>query len=148
MKAAPIYKALSKVTGCCFLFVLCTITASAQSRGKVEIIKDARIDSLAARWNTLSNGSGRSSNYGYRVQIFSGGNRKDAFNAQTKFQEQHPDMRTYISYRDPNFKVHAGDFRTRLEAQKMLEELKPYFTGMFVIAGKINPPKLQNPNND
>jgi hypothetical protein len=142
-KAALIYKAISKVTGCCIFFVLCSITAPAQTRGKVEVVKDARVDTLAARWSSLSKGTVRSSNFGYRVQIFSGPNRKDAYSAQDRFQQEHPDMRTYISYRDPNFKVHAGDFRTRLEAQKMLEELKPYFTGMFVISGKINPPKLE-----
>lgn len=143
MKAALNYKAISKVTGCCIFFVLCTIAASAQTRGQVEVIKDARVDTLAARWSSLGKGNVRSTNFGYRVQIFSGPNRKDAYNAQARFQQQHADMRTYISYRDPNFKVHAGDFRTRLEAQKMLEELKPFFTGMFIISGKINPPKLE-----
>ncbi|MCD8741340.1 SPOR domain-containing protein [Mucilaginibacter roseus] len=142
------YKALiAKVAGCCVFFMLIAISASAQ-RGRVEVIKDPRVDTLINRWADLSKGgSVRSSNYGYRVQIFNGSNRKDAYKAQNRFQDMHPDMRTYISYRDPNFRVHAGDFRTRLEAQKMLEELKPYFSGMFVIPGKINPPKL-NTGND
>ena len=142
-KTASIYKALGKVTGYCIFFVLCSASARAQTRGRLEVIKDTRVDTLAARWGELNKGGGvRLSNWGYRVQIFSGPNRKEAFNAQARFQQEHPDMRTYISYRDPNFKVHAGDFRSRLEAQKMIEELKPFFNGMFIISGKINPPKL------
>ncbi|RVU01474.1 SPOR domain-containing protein [Mucilaginibacter limnophilus] len=148
MNTASIYKALTaKVTGCCTFFMLIAAAASAQERGKVEVIKDSRVDTLIARWDDLNKKSGavRSSNWGYRVQIFSGSNRNTAFNAQNKFQEMYPGMRTYISYRDPNYKVHAGDFRSRLEAQKMMQELKPYFTGMFIISGKINPPKLETP---
>ncbi|MCC8410528.1 SPOR domain-containing protein [Mucilaginibacter sp. UR6-1] len=142
------YKALiAKVAGCCVFFIMIALGASAQ-RGRVEVVKDPRVDTLINRWADLNKNSGaRSSNYGYRVQIFNGSNRKDAYKAQNRFQDMHPDMRTYISYRDPNFKVHAGDFRTRLEAQKMLEELKPYFSGMFVIPGKINPPKLETGND-
>ncbi|RYE16397.1 MAG: SPOR domain-containing protein [Sphingobacteriales bacterium] len=140
-KTVSIYKALSKVTGCCIFFALFTVTAQAQTRGKVEVIKDARVDTLAARWAELNKGKVRSSNWGYRVQIFNGPSRKEAFSTQSKFQQMHPDTRTYISYRDPNFKVHAGDFRSRLEAQKMIEELKPFFRGMFIISGKINTPK-------
>ncbi|RYD95766.1 MAG: SPOR domain-containing protein [Sphingobacteriales bacterium] len=146
-KAVSKYKAFSKVTGCCIFFVLCSAAAVAQTRGRVDVVKDSRVDTLISRWSDLNKGKVRSSNWGYRVQIFSGSNRKDAFNAQSTFQQQHPDMRTYISYRDPNYKVHAGDFRSRLEAQKMIQELKPYFNGMFIISGKINPPKLE-PAND
>jgi UDP-2,3-diacylglucosamine pyrophosphatase LpxH len=36
--------------------------------------------------------------------------------------KEFPEMRTYISYREPNFKVRAGDFRTRLEARKLMQE--------------------------
>lgn len=147
---AALYKALkAKVTGCCVFFMLIAAVATAQDRGRVEVVKDARVDTLIARWNELNKTGGgtavRLSNWGYRVQIFTGSNRNTAFNAQNKFQDMYPGMRTYISYRDPNYKVLAGDFRTRLEAQKMMQELKPYFTGMFIIGGKINPPKLETP---
>ncbi|RCH54793.1 SPOR domain-containing protein [Mucilaginibacter hurinus] len=146
-KAVSTYKAISKVTGCCIFFIFCSVLANAQTRGKVEVIKDARFDTLINRWSDLNKGKVRSSNWGYRVQIFSGSSRKDAFNAQARFQQEYPEMRTYISYRDPNFKVHAGDFRSRLEARKLMEDLKPFFSGMFIISGKINPPKLQATND-
>ena len=57
---------------------------------------------------------------------------------QARFQDKFPDQRTYISYREPNFKVHVGDFRTRLEAEKMSQELKTWFAGLFIIPEKIN----------
>ena len=115
------------------------------TRGKLQVIKDPRIDSLAAHRLDLNKSHGESSSattaFGYRVQIFSGSNRKEAFDTQSRFQLENPDIRTYITYREPNFKVRAGDFRSRLEATKLMEELKAEFSGMFIISETINLPK-------
>jgi hypothetical protein len=143
-KAASVYKAILQITGCCFFMVLFfTLSASAQTRGKVEVVKDARIDTFATRrseLNKVAKVDAETVN-GYRVQIFTGENRKEAYSAQAKFQQEFPNIRTYVIYNEPNFKVRAGDFRTRLEAEKLEEELKKWFTGMFIIPEKINQPK-------
>lgn len=121
----------------------------AQTRGRLEIIKDPRLDSLIARRGSMgkagagARGGSSISAYGYRVQFFSGSSRKEAFGAQSKFQQLHPEIRTYINYREPNFKVKAGDFRTRLEAAKLMESLRGKFISMFILSERINPPKLE-----
>lgn len=151
--AALFFKAtLCKITGCCIFFALFFISTGshAQTRGKLEIVQDPRIDTLLARRiEAPKSGSGgsyaSSPSSGYRVQIFSGSNRAAAYNAMAKMQEMHPELRTYISYHDPNFKVHAGDYRTRLEATKLMQEVKRTFPILFVIPEKINPPKLDIP---
>ncbi|MVN92596.1 SPOR domain-containing protein [Mucilaginibacter aquatilis] len=139
----------------CIIACLFAFSAKAQNqqgeRGKLEVIKDSRIDSLIAHRGNLSKGmvrgAGLSSSYGYRVQFFIGPNRKSAFDAQNRMQQMHPELRTYINYAEPNFKVKAGDFRTRLEASKLMQELRGTFTSLFIISEKINPPKLDaNPN--
>lgn len=147
-----IFRVIIILVGC---LLLCQFSASAQiqkpERGKLEVIKDPRIDSLIARRADLSKGMVRGvnlpSSYGYRVQFFIGPNRKNAFDAQNRMQQMHPELRTYINYAEPNFKVKAGDFRTRLEASKLMQELKGTFSSLFIISEKINPPKLDaNPN--
>jgi len=140
MKAASRFKAILQISGCCF-FIFFTVTAGAQTRGKVEVIKDARIDTFAAHRLELNKGADAMTINGFRVQIFTGENRKDAYNAQAKFQEQFPDTKSYIIYNEPNFKVRVGDFRTRLDAEKLQNDLKKLFTGMFIIQEKITPPK-------
>lgn len=117
--------------------------ASAQTRGKVEVIKDPRVDTLAAKRAELNKAAGLDQAMGFRVQIFTGSNRKDAYNAQAKFQQEFPDIRSYIIYSDPNFKVRAGDFRTRLDAEKLQDQLKKWFDGTFIITEKINPPQSE-----
>jgi hypothetical protein len=142
-KAASVYKAkFSLVSGCCFFMLIgFALHTNAQTRGKVEVVKDARIDSFAAKRATLNKlvGTEATSANGFRVQIYTGSDRREAYDAQAKFHEQFPDTHTYVIYSEPNFKVRAGDFRTRLEAEKMQEELKKTFSGMFIISEKINP---------
>jgi len=115
----------------------------AQTRGKVEVDKDPKVDSLIGNYLVGSKGNNSaSSSDGFRVQIYSGSDRKGAYTAQARFQDKHPDVRTYLIYREPNFKVRVGDYRSRLEAEKVMEELRPAFTSLFIVEEKINLPKL------
>jgi len=136
---------ISRLRFCLFFIVIFLPALSfAQARGKVEVVKDPLIDTLIARWPSLSktspSGNGETLN-GFRVQIFFGSSRQAAYGAQDKFKQEYPDVPTYISYIEPNFKVQVGDFRTRLEAEKMQKDVSSMFTSLFIIPGKINPPK-------
>jgi len=146
MKTATHYSALRQIIGCCF-FILGMHAANAQTRGRVEVVKDPRIDTLAARRleaaRGISGGASSAGVYttmqGYRVQFFFGQSRAAAYAAQSKLQARYPELRTYITYSEPNFKVRAGDFRTRLEAAKLVQEIRPIFPTLFILSEKINP---------
>lgn len=143
---------LNQISRCIFFIsILLPGLAMAQTRGTVQVIKDPLIDTLIARRASLNKGGaiggGEETISGYRVQIFFGSSRQAAYDAQAKFNEEYPEFRTYIIYNEPNFKVRAGDFRTRLEAQKLVQEIRPMFNSLFIIPEKINPPKTE-PSND
>lgn len=127
------------------LFFLTGISFSfAQTRGQVEVVKDPRIDSLIAhRLLSVKSPSGKTgSSFGYRVQFFTSSNRNEIYEKQAAFNQMYPEMRTYIIYQEPNYKLKAGDFRARLEAQKLMRDLRPQFPTLFLISEKINLPKL------
>ena len=135
------FAVLLKFAVCCGILVLPSLLF-AQQRGKVEVVKDTKVDSLMEKYlvdKTERSNTGPASAEGYRVQIYSGAERKSAYDAQAKFQDRFPEEHTYITFSEPNFRVQVGDFRTRLEAEKMVEELKPWFSGLFIIPEKINP---------
>jgi hypothetical protein len=151
-KAKSYYTAKYGVVRYCLFFVVAFLPtlSFAQTRGRVEVVKDPLIDTLIARRPTLNKAIlniGEETVYGYRVQIFFGSSRQAAYDAQEKFRQEYPDLRTYVSYTEPNFKVQAGDFRTRLEAEKLRSELTQTFTTLFIISGKINPPKADTSND-
>ena len=126
-----------------FLFSIFFVQfAAAQEKGSVTVIKDPQIDSLISRRLQLSksgNSGSSISSVGYRVQIFSGLAREEAYAEQTKFKAQYPSVTSYISYTQPNYRVRVGDFRTKLEAQKFMNELKSKYSSLFIFAEKINP---------
>jgi hypothetical protein len=148
MKNAVFKIAKLSFTLCCIFFI--PLFSFAQTRGKVEVVKDPLIDTLIARRPYLTKnipGAGEATSSGYRVQIFFGSNRQAAYDAQARFTNEYPEVPTYISYIEPNFKVQAGDFRTRLEAQKLQSELNGMFSTLFIIPAKINPPKTDASND-
>lgn len=129
------------IIGFFFSFFL-TQFAQAQERGNVIVIKDPQIDSLISKRLALSR-AGSTGNtvtsLGFRVQIFSGLGREDAYAEQTRFKSFFPDVTSYVSYTQPNYRVRVGDFRTKLEAQKFVNDLKEQYSSLFIFAEKINP---------
>jgi hypothetical protein len=134
------------------------LSVSAQTRGVVTVVKDPLIDSLIARRIQLNSVKptaarvpGRTvqpvSSMGYRVQVFYGSDRRQVFNQQSKFSSLFPEHNTYITYKEPNYYLRVGDFRTRLEAQHFLNELRSIFPTLFIFREKINAPNLE-PDND
>jgi hypothetical protein len=134
---------------------LAALSSLAQTRGEVTVIKDPLIDSLIAKrielnkkrpTTTSPTSAAIFSNMGYRVQVFYGSDRKEAFNEQARFKTLYPKLRTYITYKEPNYYLRVGDFRTKLEAQKLQNELRPNFPTLFIFREKINAPDLDTPN--
>ena len=132
---------LKLIIGLFLSFFLMQLTI-AQENGKVIVIKDPQIDSLISKRLQLSrsaNSNNSVSTSGFRVQIFSGMERVDAYSEQTKFKSLYPGVTSYISYTQPNYRVRVGDFRTRLEAQKFMNDLQKQYTSVFIFAERINP---------
>ncbi|WP_299286324.1 SPOR domain-containing protein [uncultured Mucilaginibacter sp.] len=127
-------------------------SAQTQTRGEVEVIKDPRIDTLIAhRLLATKSPAGKTVNgaaYGFRVQFFISSDRNEIYAKQAAFNQMYPDLRTYIVYQEPNYKIKAGDFRSRLEAQKLMHDLRTQFPTLFLVSEKINPLKLDTTPDD
>jgi hypothetical protein len=130
--SGSILKLVGVFAACFFI-----LNASAQTPGKVEVIKDPLIDSLIAKRGIINNRSS-GAGPGFQVQIYLGSDRQEAYDAQNRFRSLYPGVETYISYTQPNYKVQVGDFRNRMEAQKLVNDLKQYFPILLVIPATIN----------
>lgn len=125
-------------------------------KGTVTVIKDPMIDSLIAKRMEVYKAVAGSVNtnkpivstYGYRVQVFYGSDRREIFNKQNQFREDNPGINTYITYKAPNYYLRVGDYRTRLEAQQLMSEIRPSFPTLFIFREKINAPNLELPIDD
>ena len=134
---------------CCF-----SLAGFAQKRGEVVILKDPLVDSLIEKRIALNKKSAPVartthrtggvivSQMGFRVQVFYGSDRRQTFNEQARFKSAYPKLNTYITYKVPNYYLRVGDFRTRLEAQRLMNELRSTFPTLFIFREKINAPRL------
>ncbi len=74
---------------------------------------------------------------GYRIQVAAGSNRTNVYEVKSKFYKLFPDIKQYLIYQAPNFKLRVGNYRTRLEASKDLQEIMLDFNGAFIIRDEI-----------
>ena len=115
----------------------------AQSHGSVNIEQDDRIESLISKQRQLYKLD--SSFNGYRIHVFMEiGNEalKHAEEVKKQFEKAFPDIPIYLTYAEPYFRLRAGDFRNRVEAEKCLRRIKPRFKEAFVTTDMIYRPKL------
>ncbi len=126
--------------------------ALAQTKGEVIVVKNPLIDSLIAKRIELNKVKPTTTNpgssavfpsMGYRVQIYYGSDRREVFAEQNRFKASYPKLNTYITYKEPNYYLRVGDYRTRLEAQNFLTELRPNYPTLFIFREKINAPILE-----
>lgn len=67
----------------------------------------------------------------YKIQLYSG-NLKDAEALKKEF-DSHFDVSSTIKYETPNYKVWAGNYRTRIEADRAMLQIKEIFDTAFII---------------
>ena len=82
---------------------------------------------------------------GFRVEIFFSSDlnaRQKAQNIKSEFLAAFPGYSVYITYVSPDFKVRIGNFRTKNEALKAVNEIKGQFPKAFVVPDLIELPKL------
>ncbi|WP_046755172.1 SPOR domain-containing protein [Kordia jejudonensis] len=129
MRFLPIRKLTFMALGLFF----CTEITNAQE-GQINVSQDPKIDKLLTYKTEINQETDNDNRF--RIQIFNG-NRKNAEKAKSRFELKHPYIQSKLKFETPNYKVWIGNFRTRLEADRYLEEVKDLFPNAFV----FNPPK-------
>ena len=128
------------------ILFICLVSATfafAQGRGSLNVKQDNRIESLISKQRSLYHID--SSFSGYRIHIFMEiGNDalKNAEQVKRRFENAFPDIPIYLTYVEPYFRLRAGNFRDRVEAEKCLRRIKPRFKEAFVTADMIFRPKI------
>lgn len=112
-------------------FITCTAFGFSQE-GSVTINQDEKITKLLNIKKTMNKTDNSDR---YKIQIYSG-HRSGAKSAQKEFRESYTSWRSTIQYETPNFKIWAGNFRTRLEADRALKRIKKTFPSAFIFKPK------------
>lgn len=103
----------------------------------VIVHKDPRLDSLIkkqATINEVTSRDGRRTDKGYRLMIISTNKRDEALAAKTKVYSYFPELKAYLWYQSPYFRVKAGNFTDKKDAESYQKKLNVHFPrGVFVM---------------
>ena len=114
-------------------FILASTNCFAQ-QGNITLNQDKKIATLLdikKEMNKYDTDSDR-----YKIQIYSGNNRSSAEVTQREFNSNFTEWKATIEYETPNFKIWAGNYRTRLEADRALKKIKNKFPAAFIFRPK------------
>ena len=119
-------------------FTFLSISSSAQTdSNSVVVHKDPRIDMLMKKQieiNEVTTRNSRRSAQGYRIQVISTNNRTKAMEAKTRIYQHFPELKAYLMYQSPYFKLKVGNFIEREEAENYLQSILTLFpTGVYVV---------------
>ena len=116
----------------CIYFSLVSIDAFAQ-QGIVVVNQDNDINALLKLKKQINKEESLTNRY--KIQVYSG-NRSEAESVQEDFNTTFEKWTSKMVYEYPNFKIWAGNFATRLEADRALKDVKKTFNSAFIFKPK------------
>ena len=103
----------------------------------VVVYKDSRIDLLIKKQidiNEETTRENRRTASGYRILVINSNDRKKVFAAKAKIYQLYPELKPYLLYQAPFYKLKVGNFRTKEEAEEFRIELSRDFpTGLYIV---------------
>jgi len=135
-----------KQIACCILFILSAFALPAKAQIHVNenagaaiasttgvvMHSDPRLAILLKKYRNVQLGVIRSGR-GYRVQIYNGNDRVKANQIRVDFMRRYPNVRTYLTYVQPQFRVKVGDFASRGEAYKFYVEVSNIYDPCMIV---------------
>jgi hypothetical protein len=125
----------------------------AQDTSSVTVHKDPRIDQLIALQSSINTATKKAMPrimHGYRLMVANTNSRDEAIAAKTKLYTYFPELKAYLLYQAPFFKLKAGNFKTKEEAVKYQKLMTSFFPkGVFVINDtvELKPEKDEEPSD-
>lgn len=108
-----------------------SLTLMAQE-GQVEIIQDSDIDKLLEFKKDIS------TLRVYKIQVYQSVDPDKAQKEKANFLELYRNWPVKIEWNTPNYKVWVGNFATRLEADRALQEIKKNYMNAIIFQPKLS----------
>lgn len=114
----------------------------------VKVNKDPRIDFLIKKQSQINEETTRERRRtapGYRIQVINTTDRNKAIAAKTKIYRDYPELKPYILYQSPYYRLKVGNFKSREEAGSYIKGLSKEFPGsVFIVKDTIERDPSEN----
>ena len=115
-----------------YFFILSSFfcLSSRAQDGKTNVSVDPKIDQLLKEKRKLN--TGLFLNEGYKIQIFYG-NSEESKKKLQEFKKEFKDLDGTIIFNSPNYKVWIGNFKTRIEVERAMVDIKKKYPTALII---------------
>ena len=130
-----------------FIFLLSETGFAQADSGNVIVYKDPRVGLLVrkqAQINEETTRNSRRTMQGFRIQIVNSTDRNTAIDAKTKVYQLYPELKAYLLFQSPYYRIKVGNFKTRAEAETYMKSLQRNFPGSIFILKDIIEVKPEN----
>lgn len=79
---------------------------------------------------------------GYRIQLYVGRDRKTLEETKAFASQAYPNLTPYLTFSLPIYKLKIGDFLTKPDAERLLNQLKDQFPDAILVSEKIDIKKV------
>jgi hypothetical protein len=93
---------------------------------------DIALDSMASKNKNIRYSTG------YRIQVYVGNDRRGVDEAKVFIYQSFPELNTYLTFSQPTYKLKAGDFTSRLDAERYYSSIKHRYSMAMVISERID----------
>ena len=137
-----------------FLLLALSIRATAQiDSTNISVHKDPRIDMLVKKQMQINEETTRDARRtvpGFRIQVINTNDRNQALAAKTKVYQLYPELKVYLLYQAPYFRLRVGNFKTMPEAEPYQKTMSKQFQGNVTIVRdiiEVKPEKFDGEGN-
>lgn len=129
--------------GLAFIVLCLTLSLKAQKvdSGLVTVHTDPRLALLVKKQVQINEETTRNSRRvmpGFRIQILNSTDRSSALDAKTKVYKLYPELKAYLQYQSPYFRLKVGNFKTRQDAEEYLTNLaRDFANNVFIVRDTI-----------
>lgn len=121
----------------CLLVLVAALKVNAQDSAGVVVHKDPRIDMLVKKQIDINEETTRDTRRtmsGYRLQVINSNDRNKVFAAKARIYQNYPELKPYLMYQPPFYKLKVGNFKTKEEAEEYRKELAREFpAGVYIV---------------
>lgn len=128
-----------------------TVFCNRSSYNGALVVKDPRIDLLIKKQiqiNEETSRNARRMDKGFRLLVISTTLREEALAAKSKVYAAFPELKAYLFHQSPYYKVKAGNFKVRKEAEQYQRRLELLFPKGVFIVNDIIEVKLRIPGEE
>ena len=126
-----------------YIFIIITIVFSSSvycqgisdsllQRNKVKIIKDYRLDILAAKQSEINTAllkrQARTTK-GFRLMVLNTNDREYAYKIRAELLQRFPEQKPYMWFSNPYIRIKFGNFKTREEAEVYRRQISAMLNG-------------------